>query len=313
MMSQGESRQMRQLRVIVFNGAWNLPIWIAESEGFFAEERLEVKVAATKSSGALMQALYGGDVEIALAGADNFLAYEAGMGEVAVKGGERLRIIMGGDGGFLKLVARSQFQSVEHLRGQVIGVDAFTTGFAFVAREILRRKNITESEVEWEPLGGTESRYAAFLQGRCDATLLRLPYELMAQAHGARVLASGEELGRFQGTTGAVRKTWAEQNAHAVIAFLRAYRAALEWIAQPDNRSGAIEQLRVHLDIPDPVLADSVLDQLLAPNGLQPDMRVDPKGLATVVELRRRYGGLAESDWDADDLIDDTYLNAVMA
>lgn len=306
-------QERKTLRVGVFNGAWNLPIWIAQSQGFFWAEGLEVKVLPTKSSGALMQALYGGDVEFALAGADNFLAYESGMGEVRVAKDDDLRIVMGGDGGFLKLVAQPQIDSLEQLRGQTIGVDAFTTGFAFVVRELLRLNNITETEVEWAALGGTETRYAAFLEGRCDATLLRLPFELMAQAKGARILASGEELGAYQGTAAAVRRRWAENHSEEVIGFLKSYGKALRWCADKVNQAAAVLEIQSRMDLPSEQFATSVLAQLMSSGGLQLDMRVNREGLATVVELRERYGGLLESNCEPAQLIDETYLQAAQA
>jgi len=306
----GPERQT--LRVGVFNGAWNLPLWIAQSRGFFESEGLDVKLLPTKTSGALMQALYGGSIEIALAGADNFLAYESGMGEVEVAKDDELRIVMGGDGGFLTLVAHGNVDSLERLRGQTIGVDAFTTGFAFVVRELLRRRNITESEVEWAALGGTDLRYAAFLDRKCDATLLRLPFELMAQGEGARLLASGEELGAYQGTAAAVRRRWAEQRPEVVVGFLRAYARALRWCAEEGNHAAASRAIRDQLGIPSEALASAVLAQLMAPGGLQLDMRVDRAGLATVAELRERYGGLSESRLNPSQLIDETYLQAAL-
>lgn len=84
------------IRVSVFNGAWNLPIWVAQTQGFFEAADLDVHVLATKSSGALMQSLYAGDVEIALVGADNFLAYEEGLAEVEVEKNDELRLVLVG-------------------------------------------------------------------------------------------------------------------------------------------------------------------------------------------------------------------------
>lgn len=202
--------------------------------------------------------------------------------------------------------------SLESLRGQTIGVDAFTTGFAFVARELLRRRNITESEVKWAALGGTELRYAAFLERKCDATLLRLPFELMAEGEGARLLASSGELGAYQGTAAAVRRRWAEQQPEAVIAFLRAYARALRWCAQEDNRAAATREIQGRLGISSEVLAGAVLANLMRPGGLQLDMRLNRAGLATVAKLRERYGGLSEPRLNVNQLIDETYLQAAL-
>ena len=302
-----------QLRVSVFNGAWNLPIWAAQTQGFFEAVNLDVQVLLTKSSGALMQSLYAGDVEIALAGADNFLAYEEGMGEVEVEKDDELRLVLGGDNGFLKLVARAPYRTVAQLRGKSIGVDALATGFAFVVREILRRNAVHETSVNWLPIGGTETRYAALLDQRCDATLLRLPYDLLAQAAGASILAGGEQLGPYQGTVGAVRKRWAEERPEQLIAFIRGYARGLQWCAETTNRPAAIAELQTRLNMPDEVLAAAVFDELVAPGGLQSDMQIDRAGLATVIELRERYGAGQRPMRDPDRYVDETYLRSAGA
>jgi len=307
------ARAPMQLRVSVVNGAWNLPIWAAQTQGFFEAVNLDVQVLATKSSGALMQSLYAGDVEIALAGADNFLAYEEGLGEVEVEKGDELRLVLGGDNGFLKLVARAPYQRVAQLRGKSIGVDALTTGFAFVVREILRRNAVQETSVNWLPIGGTETRYAALLDQKCDATLLRLPYDLLAQAAGASIVAGGEELGAYQGTVGAVRKRWAEERHEQLVAFIRGYARGLRWCVEPINRPAAIVELQARLSIADEVLAAAVLEELVAPGGLQIDMQVDRAGLATVIELRERYGAGQRPMRDPDRYVDETYLRSAVA
>ena len=307
------ARAPMQLRVSVFNGAWNLPIWAAQTQGFFEAVNLDVQVLLTKSSGALMQSLYAGDVEIALAGADNFLAYEEGLGEVEVEKDDELRLVLGGDNGFLKLVARAPYQRFAQLRGKSIGVDALTTGFAFVVREMLRRNAVHETSVNWLPIGGTETRYAALLDQRCDATLLRLPYDLLAQAAGASILAGGEELRPYQGTVGAVRKRWAEEGHEQLVAFIRGYARGLRWCVEPINRPAAIVELQARLSIADEVLAAAVLEELVAPGGLQIDMQVDRAGLATVIELRERYGAGQRPMRDPDRYVDETYLRAAGA
>jgi ABC-type nitrate/sulfonate/bicarbonate transport system substrate-binding protein len=310
---ESSARAPMQLRVSVFNGAWNLPIWAAQTRGFFEAVNLDVQVLLTKSSGALMQSLYAGDVEIALAGADNFLAYEEGLGEVEVEKDDELRLVLGGDNGFLKLVARAPYQRVAQLRGKSIGVDALTTGFAFVVRETLRRNAVHETSVNWLPIGGTETRYAALLDQRCDATLLRLPYDLLAQVAGASILAGGEELGPYQGTVGAVRKRWAEERHEQLVAFIRGYARGLRWCVEPTNRPAAITELQTRLSVADEVLAAAVLDELVAPGGLQIDMQVDRAGLATVIELRERYGAGQRPMRDPDRYVDETYLRSAGA
>src|SRR5213083_2649755 len=72
------------LRVILFPGAQNLPMWVAEERGFFGAERLAVKLTPTPGSVFVVKSLLQGEQDIALAAFDNVVAYQEGAGEVAL-------------------------------------------------------------------------------------------------------------------------------------------------------------------------------------------------------------------------------------
>ena len=93
--------------------------------------------------------------------------------------------------------------------------DVFAVGL--VLYELLGRAGQPRSSLRIESQGSTEQRYQSLLAGRCAATLLRTPYELLAAQQGCRVLArSADVLAHYQGTVGATRQvvsstmsTWA--------------------------------------------------------------------------------------------------------
>ena len=87
----------------------------------------------------------------------------------------------------------------EDLKGKTLSVDAMTTGFAFVARELVASNALTETDVTFVRAGGTANRYRELIAGKHDATLLRTPFELLAQNRGFNLLARHGPLGRCQG------------------------------------------------------------------------------------------------------------------
>ena len=52
---------------------------------------------------------------------------------------------MGGDGGFLSVVAQPSVKSFADLKGKTLSVDAMTTGAAFVLRELVARNGLSET------------------------------------------------------------------------------------------------------------------------------------------------------------------------
>lgn len=296
----------RSLRLMSFDGAFNLPLWVAEREGFFADAGMAVSLEFTPNSAFLVQALMSGSAHVAFCGFDNIAAYQFGQGEAQLAEAPDLRAFMGGDAGFLSLVARPGIESIEALSGATLSVDALTTGFAFVLREMLARAGMNEDAVRIVRAGGTATRYAELLAGRHDATLLRTPYERLATARGFRVLARAENLlGPYAGTVGAARLAWIDRHRGLLADFMDAYRAALQWLAAPSHRSHACQMLVSHFAELDPTSASEVLADLLHSRfGLRHDLRLDAEGIATVLALRAKYAGTPETTMDLSQLID---------
>src|SRR5436305_8608483 len=88
------------LRVIAFDGGWNLPVWAAQRQGFFEANGVSVQIAYTPSSGFLVTSLFDGKYDIGLALIDNLVAYQEGQGEAKIPDNPDLVAFMGSDGGF---------------------------------------------------------------------------------------------------------------------------------------------------------------------------------------------------------------------
>jgi ABC-type nitrate/sulfonate/bicarbonate transport system substrate-binding protein len=302
------------LRVITFDGGWNLAVWAAQRQGFFEANGVSVQLSYTPTSVALVTGLYDGRYDIALATIDNFIAYQEGQGEAKLAGEPDFAVVMGGDGGFLSVVGGAGVKSFADLKGKTLSVDAMTNGLAFVLRELVARGGVTESEVTFVRAGGTSARYRDLAAGKHDATLLRTPFELLARERGLAVLGTAESLGAYQGTAGAVRRSWAAQHAAALTGFVRGYRAGVAWIYDPANREIVEALLVANTRDMTPALAKRSYDLLLAPKGgIARDAALDMDGIRTVLALRSKYGMPQKTLTDPAKYIDDTYLRAAAA
>lgn len=298
------------LRVIAFNGGWDLPFWAAQRQGFFEAQGVSVQLAYTPSSEALITGLYDGRYDLAFATFDNFVAYQEGQGEAKLAGEPDFVAFMGGDGGFLSVVAGPQIKSFADLRGRTLSVDAMTNGLAFVLRELVARGGLDERDVTYVRAGGTPNRYRDLVAGKHDATLLRTPFELLAKSRGLNQLATAESLGAYQGTVGAVRRSWASTHEAALIGFLRAYRAGVDWVYDPANREVAEALLVANIRDMTPALAKQSYELLVSSDGgIYRDLRLDPQGMQTVLALRTRYGTPRKTLGDPAKYIDTTYYN----
>jgi len=296
------------LRVITFDGGWNLPLWAAQRQGFFEAQGLAMQISYTPTSVFLVTAVLEGRADIAFAGFDNVVAYQEGQGEAKIPDNPDLFAFLGGDGGFLTIVAAPAVKRFDDLKGKTLSVDAMTTGFAFVARELVASNALTETDVNFVRAGGTANRYRELMAGKHDATLLRTPFELLAQNRGFNVLAKADALGAYQGTVGVARRSWAREHDAALVGFIRAYRAATDWLYDRANREIVEAILIANVRDMTPALAKQSYDLLLADKGgLTRDLAPDLAGMRTVLRLRSKFGAPAKTLTDPMKYVDLSY------
>lgn len=303
--SDSADPSLKTVKVITFQGGWNLPLWVAQEKGLFKKNGLDVQLSYTANSAQLVKELLDGKHNIAVAGIDNVIAYQEGQGAVPVKNPDMFAFY-GVDNGLLSLVANPKIKHVSELRGKNVSVDALTTGYAFVVRNYLEQNGLTQNDVKYSSVGSTNDRFNALLAGTTDTTLLRTPLNLQAKAKGFNILASGRELGDYQGTTGVTTRTWASQNGDVLVSYLRGYIDGLNWIYDAKNQQEAESILARKAPGMSAELAGPALQELLH-NGLQRDAAINPQGVKNVLQLRNKLGKPQKSLTDEQKYYDSSY------
>ena len=304
---------MQPLSVIVFPGGFNWPIWVAQAQGLFARNGIEVALTPTPNSVFQLTGLIEGRFDIAMTGIDNLIAYREGQGEVDLLGPD-LFAFMGSDTAFLRLVTVPEVKTIADLRGRTVSVDARTTGFAFVLLEILERGGLKGSDYTIEKAGGVLQRFEALMEKKHAGTLLMTPFEVRAEARGFNRLASAVQvLGRYQGLVGGARKGWADANRDAVIGYIRAWSDAVDWLYDPANRDEALAVFTQNLPGVEPAAAQAAYRLFLSPEeGFQKQARIDLEGVRTVLELRSKYGRPQKTLTDPAKYYDPAFHDAAM-
>lgn len=304
----------KPVNVIVFPGGFNWPIWVAQEKGLFAKHGIAPTITPTPNSVFQLQGLIEGKFDIAMTAIDNLVAYREGQGEAKVLGPD-LVAFMGGDNGFLRLVAVPEVKSFNDLRGKTLSVDALTTGYAFVLLELMERNGLVlNRDYRTERAGGVLQRFAALMEKKHAGTMLISPFEVQAEARGFTRLANAADvLGAYQGLVGGVRKPWADANRDIVIGYIRAFSEAVDWLYAPQNRSEAIAIFRKNLPQATEQAANTAYNVLLSPkDGFQRKAQIDLKGVETVLRLRSRYGQPQKILTDPKRYYDDSFYRAAM-
>jgi ABC-type nitrate/sulfonate/bicarbonate transport system substrate-binding protein len=285
------------LRVRVFPGVQNLPLFAGEARGFFARHGLAIALEETADSQTLRDGLAAGDFEIAHAAVDNAIAMveTAGVDVVAV---------MGGSDGLNELVVQPAIHAAADLRGRTVIVDAPNTAYALQLRKILATHGlIAGRDYLVRAIGGTPQRLQAMRANpEYAASMLSPPFSILAERAGLRSLGLAVRLlGPYQATAGFVLRSWAEGHAAPLERYIRAYVEGLRWALAPANRAEAVALLAARLDLAPDVAAVTYARAADPVRGLTPDARLDLEGLRAVLRLRGELEGFADDRLPAMD------------
>ncbi len=305
----GAACAQQPIELISFGGGANWPVWTAMDKGLFAKHGVAVKQTFTPNSVFQIENLVAGKFDIATTALDNVVAYMEGQGEVELKMQPDLFAFMGGYAGGLRLDVAPEIKSFADVKGKAVGVDAATTGFAFIMYKMLAMNGVKMEDYRIEKLGGTPNRVKALMEGKIVATMVSSPSEVLPESKGYRRLADTTKMfGAYQTSVGATRRAWAKDNKERLVGFIRAYVEAIDWLYDPKNKAEALEIYMKHLkDTPREAAEQSYKVMLSGNEGFQKKAKIDLRGARTVLKLRSEYAKPQKDLKDPRKYIDETY------
>jgi ABC-type nitrate/sulfonate/bicarbonate transport system substrate-binding protein len=274
------------LRVIVFPGLQNLPIYAAQTKGLFARRGLKVDLHFTPNSMVLREGLAKGNYDLAHAAVDNAIA----MVELAKVD---VVVVMGGDNGLNGLYVQPDIRSIADLRGRTVAVDAPNTAYALQLYKMLAMNGVQRGEYTVKAVGGASSRLEALLKDKSyAASMLNLPHSVRAERGGLRSLGMAvQAIGPYQGSGAFATRSWARANEDTVVRYIQAYLEGLRWVKTPANKAESVALLVERLKL-DPEVAGQCSDVVADPaGGYATDARLDVEGFKNVLKLRAEIEG----------------------
>jgi NitT/TauT family transport system substrate-binding protein len=198
------------------------PIAIAQEGGYFAEQGLDVSVAAVRLGTQNAAALLSGEVDVSVMGGTAPLR--------ARLGGAELVFIAGTKPYFAgAIVARPEITSAADLRGKRLGVGSKGGNPDFMARAILPRLGLEpDRDVAFLNTGGDPETVAALVAGSVDAGSVIPPGDDQARNLGFHTLADVTAARiPFPATGLATANPTLASREEALERFLRAYAQAV--------------------------------------------------------------------------------------
>ena len=299
------------IRVIEFPSTGLLPHHVAIEQGFFEAEGLNVEITLTPNSVFQITNLIDGNFEIAGTAIDNVVAYQEGQGVAELSREPDLFAFMGAGQVNLGLTVQADIAGYSDLKGTTLAVDALSTGFAFMLREMLEINGVGHDEYELIPVGATKARLDALIAGEHAGALLNPPFTEFGEAAGLRVIDDSQDaLPPCQIGVMAACRGWAEANPEALEGFIRAELRAIDWITDPANANAATETLQRNSPGMDLESARAAMNIVLDPElGIAGSDAINRTGVATILALRSKFGEPRKDLSDPDRYIDLRYYN----
>ena len=272
---------------MVFPGTQTLPLFAAQSKGFFARRGLSVDLKPAPNSEEQRRGLAEGRYAVVHGAADQAVAL--------VQAGTDAIVVAGGDNGFNHLFVQPDIEHLADLRGRTLVADVANTGWSFVLYEILRRQGLGRGDYSIREVGAPFQRFEAMRQDRTmAAAILNPPFAIRARRAGLKDMgAVVEAIGPYQGTVPYVLRAWAKANAGALIAYLQACIEGLRWSLDPANRAEVIRLIETQLNLPGDIAAETYAAATDPVNGLARDAALDLAGFQTMLKLRAAFEGSA--------------------
>ena len=223
---------------------------IAQKEGYFKEEGLNVELLSIRGEIAIRTTL-SGDVDF-FTNAGSALA-------AAVRGVPVRLITVFQDKPGWDLIASPEIKSVSQLRGKNIAIMSPEGSLAVVAREILRKNGIDPTkDVNLVVMGGDEVRFPALQTKSIAATLFNTAMSLRAQKEGFSKLANAAEYANLVEGGLATSQDKIKQGPEKIFRFVRASLKGLNYYVT--KREAAIKYMMDNLRMKDRDLVSSIYD-----------------------------------------------------
>jgi len=304
----------KPLEVIAFAGGGNWPVWIAQEKGLFAQNGIAVKLVFTPDSVTQIRGLMEGRYDFGTTAYDNVVAYQEGQGETELSTQPDLFAFMGGISGMLRFVTQPDIKTYAALKGTTVGVDAATTGFAFILYKLAAMNGLSANDYKVDRLGGTPARVKALMEGKIAGTMISSPSEILPESKGyTRLGDTTTTFGPYQASIGVARRAWAAKNGDQLVGFIRSYVAAMDWLQQPANKDEAVAIYMKHVpNAPRPAAQKAYEVMFAEKEGFQKKAKLDIEGCRTVLKLRSEFAKPQKNLTDPMKYVDESYYFKAM-
>jgi len=203
---------------------FNMPIWIAEHQGMFADEGLDVVIELYEGVDEVTNRLRDGRAQLAYGITEHVILDSEAGGFLEIIGGNVNRLPF-------SFVTGKAIKTFEDLRGKTVGVSSLDAGSSSLVMKLLSARGLEyPRDYKMRAVGPILARWELLQSGEIDAGLQGAPLNCMAIDQGFPSLCEPrQEVPYFQFTSLNADSRWAAANNAIVQPFMRAFVRAHQW------------------------------------------------------------------------------------
>jgi len=302
-LSSVELRAADEIKLgLLSTGGDHWPIWVAEDQGYFKEQNLQIREFHTDSIAKAMQALSANSTDIM------FPTNTQGVIVAMVKNAP-VKIIAGNyTKALYDLITGAKYKKVEDLKGGIMGVINLTSGSTVLLQKILAAHGLKyPGDYDILTVGGTPSRYAAVKKGAVAAAMVTIPTSYQAREDGLNVLANiSTYLPDYQFTSIAGHTIWMASHKDQTVRFLMAIIKGMRSLNDPKNKNASVQSMVKHFKVSKKYAEMAFKEVIEELRPIRNDAAPSIKGIETVISLEVENKGLDKA-YPPKQFIDDSY------
>ena len=274
----------------------NSDVVVAQQQGFFEEQGLQVELQNFGSGLRVVQAVVSGDVQVGGSSIEPVVNASAQGGQLSIIGGYADRLTV-------SMVTPDSIQSAADLRGEYLGIQDVGAFREVMTRMVLESAGLTPDDVSYRPVD-SNAYISALLSGQISSAILQTEQavETINQDPSFHEIADLYEVepDYYYGTY-FVESNWLSENPDTAVRFLTAITQAHRFMYE--NREETVPIVAEATGF-DPEVIDEAYETLLVQNGVFPvNEGLEDERFTYTIERMQELGALEGEEPDLFQLV----------
>jgi NitT/TauT family transport system substrate-binding protein len=217
-------------------------MWIAEEKGLFRKHGIDAEVIVTGQGGiAGISALLANEIQTVSSAGD-------ALANAALHGGQTVMVAGVVNKGLQRIMVRPEIKSPADLKGKRIGVTRIGAVSHSVLLMILKRWNMSPTDVQIMQVGSSPNMLASLDKGGLEGAVITIPSMFVAEDRGYKVLLDLADTDIYYlQTMVATTRSYIKSNRDKMIRFLKGYVEGIAYFKQ--HRRESLEVVKKKLRI----------------------------------------------------------------